>query len=205
MISFITVLCLAALSMAGVGAAADAAAASDQILNSFEGNLTEKSLAPVDMVSLLGRTGFFVAETVKFKAPKANWKLDSVQLLGWDGFNGTVESVPQERIIGLEIRDKDLKLIYRFADSQLPYTNYAFNATQLYPLTIRVPQVPVSDEFYVCFFDRGAVAVACERLNETSNESFIYLEPGNQLLPANLPGSNNETLPVNWIMTVSGS
>ena len=203
---FMAVLCFAALGLSGVSAAADTQTTQNQILNSYEGNITQKSLAPIDMVSLLGRTGFFMAEAVKFTAPKPNWKIDSVQLIGWDGFNGSVESIPQERIIALEIRDKDLNLLYRFSDSQLPYTNYAYNSTELYPLTLRLPQVPVSDEFYVCFYDRGAVAVACERLNETSKNSFLYLEPGNQLLPATLPSSqDNETLAVNWIMSVSGN
>jgi hypothetical protein len=206
MVLFIAVLCFAALYLAGISVAADAQATQNQILYSYEGNITEKSLAPIDMLSLLGRTGYFVAETVKFKAPASNWKIDSVQLIGWDGFNGTIETIPEDRIIALEVRDKNLNLLYRFSDSQLPYTNYAYNATQLYPLTFRLPQVPVSDEFYICFYDRGAVAVACENINETSKNSFLYLEPGNQLLPANLPSSvNNETIAVNWIMSVSGS
>ena len=208
MVLFMAVLCFAALYLAGVSAAADAQAKAtqSQILNSYEGNITQKSLAELSMLSVFGRTGFFIGEAVKFTAPKPNWKIDSVQVIGWDGFNGTVESVPQERIIGLEVRDKDLNLIYRFADSQLPYTNYAYNSTQMYPITLRLPQVPVSDEFYVVFYDRGAAAIASERLNETSKNSFLYLEPGNTLLPANLPGSqNNETIAVNWIMTVSGS
>ncbi|MDM7940400.1 MAG: hypothetical protein QUS07_08670 [Methanothrix sp.] len=202
---FMPILSLAVLSLIGISFAADATEGQKNLISSFEGNLSQKELAQIDMLSLLGRTGFFVAEAVKFKAPKQNWKLDSVQLIGWDGYNGTVESIPQERVIALEVRDKDLNLLYRFADSQLPYTNYAFNSTSLYPLTIRLPQVTVSDDFYICFYDRGAVAVACERLNETSKNSFIYLGPGNQMLPANLPGENNETIPVNWIMTVSGS
>ncbi|MDM7934543.1 MAG: hypothetical protein QUS08_04040 [Methanothrix sp.] len=197
---FMAVSCLALLSLAGISAAA-----SSQVIDSYEGNLSEKELAPIDMLSLLGRTGFFVAETVKFEAPKPGWRIDSVQVIGWDGFNGTAESLPEERVIGLEIRDKDLNLLYKFADSQLPYSNYAYNATGLYPLTIQVPSIPVTDEFYVCFYDRGAVAVACERLNETSKNSFLYLAPGGQLLPANLPVGENETLAVNWIMSVSGS
>jgi hypothetical protein len=207
MVLFMAALCFAVLYPAGVSAADDAQASQNQILNSYEGNLTQKSLTAMDMLSLLGgQTGYLMAEAVKFTAPKPNWKIDSVQLFGWDGFNGTAESIPQERIIALEVRDKDLNLLYRLSDSQLPYTNYAYNATDLYPTTLRLPQVPVSDEFYICFYDRGAVAVACERLNETSKSSFLYLEPGNQLLPATLPsGQNNETIAVNWIMSVSGN
>jgi len=131
-----------------------------------------------------------------------------VQLYGWDGYNGSAESAPSERVLGLEIRDKDLNLLYKFADSQIPYSNFARNATGIYPITIEVPSVPVSDEFYVCFYDRGAVAVASERLNETSNNSFIYVADGlpsaEKLLPAKLNVNESTVLPINWIMTVVG-
>ena len=75
----------------------------------------------------------------------------------------------------------------------------------MYPLTINIPQIPVSDDFYVCFYDRGAIAVASERLNETSKNSFIYVEDGNQLLPAALPTGENASIPINWIMAISGN
>ncbi|VVB71364.1 Uncharacterised protein [uncultured archaeon] len=205
MVLIMAALCLAALTLGGMAAAADAQATQNQLINSYTGNLTEKQLAPVDMVSLFGRIGFFVAEAVKFKAPKAGWKLNQVQLIGWDGYNGTAATVPQERIIALEVRDKNLNLLYKFADSQLPYSNYARNATEMYPLTIEIPSIPVSDDFYVCFYDRGAVSIACEKLNQTSENSFLYIEAGNELVPSNLIIADNQTLPVNWIMTLSGN
>jgi hypothetical protein len=201
MVLIMAVLCLTALSTAGL--AADAS--KNQLLDSYEGNISQKEIIPVDMLSLFGLPGYFFAETVKFKAPKPGWKLNGVQMYGWDGFNGTSESIPAERVIALEVRDKDLNLLYKFADSQIPYSNYARNATKLYPFTIEIPSIPVSDDFYVCFYDRGAIAVAGERLNETGQNSFLYIEPGNQLLPANLPVGENETLPVNWIMSISGN
>jgi hypothetical protein len=188
-----------------MSSAADEKSSNDQILYSYEGNLTDKDIFPVDLVSFIGAPAFFFAEAVKFNAPKPNWKINAVQLYAWDGFNGTNESVPMERIIGLEIRDKDLKLLYKFADSQLPYSNYAHNATLMYPLTIDIPQVPVSGEFYVCFFDRGAVVVAAEPINETSKTSFIYVEDGNSLINSTLPTGENLVTPVNWIMAVNGN
>jgi hypothetical protein len=201
MVLFMAVLCFVALYLAGISVAADTA----QLLHSYEGNITEKEILPVDMLSILGPPGYFFAETTKFKAPKAGWKLNTVQMYGWDGFNGSSQSIPAERVIGLEIRDKDLNLLYKFADSQLPYSNYARNATTIYPLTIEIPSIPVSDDFYVCFYDRGAVAIASERLNATSKNSFLFIEAGKQLVAAAVPVGKNESIPVNWIMTVSGS
>jgi hypothetical protein len=205
MVLLITVLCLLALSFTGILPAVDAQSPENQVIKSYEGNITDKNLIPVDLLSLIGVPAYFFAEAVKFKAPKADWKINAVQLYGWDGFNGSDQSIPRERVIAIEIRDKDLKLLYKFADSQLPYSNFARNATSMYPLTINIPQIPVSDDFYVCFYDRGAIAVASERLNETSKNSFIYVEDGNQLLPAALPTKDNVTIHINWIMTINGN
>ncbi len=145
-----------------------------------------------------------VAETVKFKSPKAGWKLKTVNVLAWDGFNGSASSVPPQLIIALEVRDKNRNLLYKYADSQLPYTNYAFNDTGPSFLAIELPSIPVSDEFYVCFYDRGAVAVAGEILNKTSENSFFYNEAGDELISAAVP-RENQTSAVNWIMSVVGS
>ncbi len=206
MVLLITVLCLMVLSLTGISAAADAKSPENQLLNSYEGNLSQKKIVSIDLLSIMGLPAYFIAEAVKFTAPKPNWKLNTVQILGWDGFNGSTQSIPRERMIALEVRDKDLNLLYRFADSQLPYSNFVRNATETYPFTIRLPSIPVSDEFYVCFFDRGAIAVASEILNKTSQNSFIYIEDGNTLLPSNLPlFRENESVPLNWIMTIGGN
>ena len=206
MVLLITVLCLMVLSLTGISAAADAKSPENQLLNSYEGNLTQKKIVSIDLLSVMGLPAYFIAEAVKFKAPKPDWKLKTVQILGWDGFNGSVESIPRERIIALEVGDKDLNLLYRFTDSQLPYSNFVRNATETYPFTMRLPSIPVSDEFYICFYDRGAIAIAAEVLNKTSQNSFIYIEDGNTLLPSNLPLlGQNESVPLNWIMTVGGN
>lgn len=206
MVLLISVLCLMVLSLTGISAAADAKSPENQLLNSYEGNLTQKRVVSIDLLSVMGLPAYFIAEAVKFKAPKPDWKLNTVQILGWDGYNGSTQSIPSERIIALEVRDKDLNLLYRFTDSQLPYSNFVRNATETYPFTMRLPSIPVSDEFYVCFYDRGAIAVAAEVLNKTSQNSFIYIEEGNTLLPSNLPLlGQNESVPLNWIMTIGGN
>jgi len=194
--------CLLTLSLASISAFADSQSTDEQVLYSYEGNVTDISILPVDLVSYIGKPAFFIAEAVKFKAPKANWKVDSVQLYAWDGYDGSNESIPSERIISLEIRDKDLNLLYKFADSQIPYTNYARNATGMYPLTIEIPQISVSGDFYICFYDRGAIAIASEPLNKTSENSFLYVD--GSLLNSTLPTAETTVTPVNWIMKVTG-
>lgn len=175
----ITISCLLEASLIGSSFAVEPQPGGEQVLRSYEGELTNKSIIKADLLSVFGAPAFFIAEAVRFEAPRPGWKVSAVQLLGWDGYNGSEESVPSERLIGLEIRDKDLNLIYKFADSQIPYSNFARNATIMYPMTIEVPQVPVSDEFYVCFYDRGAVVIGSEFVNQTSDNCFLFVE--NQL------------------------
>ena len=190
-------------------AAADAQPSDSQTIKSYEGNITEKQTISIDLLSLFGPApGYFSAEAVKFKAPKANWRINKVRLYGWDGYNGSVDSIPDERIFSIEIRDRDLNLLYKFSDSQLPYSNFARNATGLYPFVVNMPEVPVSDEFYICFYDRGAIAIACEFVEDISKNSYIYIEGGDQLVPlqpAVIRKSENESTPINWIMEVVGS
>jgi len=203
------VLCLLALSMGGISAGADTASSENQVLKSYEGNLSEKQIIPISLISLYGDPAFFFAEAVKFTAPKTGWKVNAVQFYGSDGYNGSDETIPVERVIGLEIRDKDLNLLYKFADSQIPYSNYVRNATGINPITIEIPSVPVSGDFYVCLYDRGAIEIASERLNEFSKNSFMYIEDGmpstEQLLPAGIPVNQSATIPINWLMNVVGS
>lgn len=195
--------------MTGISGAADVATSGNQILRSYEGNLSEKQIVPISLISLYGDPAFFIAETVKFTAPKTGWKVKAVQLYGSDGYNGSEVTIPAERVIGLEIRDKDLGLLYKFADAQIPYSNYARNATGINPITIEVPSVSVTGDFYVCFYDRGAIELASERLNEVSKNSFMYIGEGmpssEQLLPAKIPINESTSIAVNWLMNVVGS
>lgn len=204
MLLWMSISCLLALSSIGISVAEEVTSSGDQVIYSYEGDITEKKVLPLTLFSIYRVPALFIAEAVKFQAPKDNWKINAVQLYGYDGFNGSNESIPKERVIALEIRDKERDLLYRFSDSLLPYSNYARNATFMYPLTIDIPQIPVSGEFYVCFYDRGAIAVGFEMLNESSENSFIYIEDGDTLLPAALPKSENESTPINWIMAVGG-
>lgn len=205
LVLFIAALCLAALSMTGISLAAEASDSQYRTIYSFDGNISEKDLHFITNSVPFGRPGMVVAQTAKFIPPKSGWKIKAVDVLAYDGFNGTPISVPEDRVIVLEVRDKDHNLIYRFADSVLPYSNYVFNVTHPRSMMIELPSVPVSDEFYICFFDRAVVGVAYEFLNQTNGNSFFYNEAGDELFPATLPVAENQTSPINWIMSVTGS
>ncbi|MGA9098932.1 MAG: hypothetical protein WB392_08390 [Methanotrichaceae archaeon] len=204
MMILITIMCLAVLSLISISPAAEA-----QVIKSYQGNLTQKVMGNqvnyTTLVRFLGIPGLAAAEVTKFTAPNPGWKLTRVNILGYDGFNGTANSVPTQRTIALEVRDSKFNLLYRFTDSQIPYTNFLLNLTMPTLMTIELPPVPVSGDFFVCFFDRGAVAVGSEIQNKSTNSSFIFNEADATLAPADLPVSAGKTTPVNWIMSVVGS
>jgi len=193
---------IAVMSLAIISIAAEAQ--NEEVLASFEGNISQIEFELTSLMGVFGLPGYSFAEAVKFTAPSPNWNLKQVRILGWDGFNGTVESVPSRNVIALEVRDKDLNLLYKLADVQAAYTNYAFNYTGPIMMEIELPSVPVSDEFYISFYDRGSVGVGFEVLNATNNRSFILNAVGKELVPAQLPVNGNAT-PVNWLVEVIGS
>jgi len=213
MILLLAALCCMALSLNSFAAeAAKNAAAQDQapILKSYTGNLSDNKtqISYVTMIGLFGPlaglAALDVAEAVKFTVPKAGWTLRGLTILGWDGFNGTMASIPRGQLFALEVRDKDKKLLYQFADLQIPYTNYVFNQTSASPIDIELPPIAVTDEFYVCVYERGTFFVGAEITNKTGN-SYFYSKASGNMTQAQLPIANNMTSPVNWIMEAIGS
>jgi len=140
-----------------------------------------------------------VGEAVKFTAPKAGWKLQKVRVLGWSGYNVSSQSFPADRNVMLEIRDKDLNILYKFADAQNNY--FLSDAGPLFG-EIEIPAVPVTGDFYVVFYDRGAAPIGMENINGTGN-SFIFIN--GQILPADRTiQETNETIKINWLIEAAG-
>ena len=121
-----------------------------------------------------------VGEAVKFTAPKSGWKLQKVQVVGWSGFNQSSQKFPDDGNIMIEIRDKDLNLLYKFADAQNNY--FLSDAGPLFG-EIEIPAVTVTGDFYVVFYDRGAARIGMETTDSTGN-SFLFM--GGQLQPCRI-------------------
>jgi hypothetical protein len=140
-----------------------------------------------------------VGEAVKFTSPKSGWKLQKVRVLGWSGYNQTTQSYPADRNIMVEIRDKDLNLLYKFVDSQ---NNYFLSDVGPRFGEIEIPAVPVTGDFYVVYYDRGAAPIGTETADATG-KSYIFIN--GEMKPAEFPISeNNETVTVNWLMEAAG-
>lgn len=146
--------------------------------------------------SLLG----YAAETVRFTPPYSPWTLTKIQIAGWNGYDN--ETIPNsEKLIYLEIRDDDLNLLYQFSDSHIPY----FTHTELTLANFEIPPLVVTSDFYVCFYDRGAVGVAYNTTNIDDDRSFFYDRYTGELVPARAEVSGSDELaPLSWIIRAVG-
>jgi len=189
-------LCCAALCINAI--AAEIATSQSTTLREDSGkNYSEMDF---DLFSSFDQFGSLnIGEAVKFTVPKTGWKLQKVRVVGWSGFNNSTQTFPSERNIMLEIRDKDLNLLYKFADAQ---NNYFLSKKSPLFGEIEIPAVPVTGDFYVVFYDRGAALIGMETTDSTGN-SFLFAN--GQAQPAEFPlQETNETIKINWLIEAVG-
>jgi hypothetical protein len=162
-------------------------------------NLSEMRYTLYSPVMDLGLEGRNVGEVVRFTAPRAGWKLKSVLIVGWSGFNNTSKTFPPDGNFMLEIRDSNTDLLYKFVDTQ----NYYF-ASPYGPVAyiIDVPPITLTGDFYITFYDRGNMYIGAEMGNGTGNSYFVVK---GRLVPAELRmASTNETVKINWLIRAIG-
>jgi hypothetical protein len=163
-------------------------------------NLSASNLTLYTAVDDFGVDAFVIGEAVKFTAPKEGWKLKNVQVLGWNGFNQTAQSIPQQSNFLVEVRDQNKDLLYRMADTQNAYFTFPVPLLR----EIEIPSIPVTGDFYVVFYDRGSMWVGMEQENGTGN-SFFFNGLNKETSPAQFTyGENNQTLGVNWVIRAAG-
>jgi len=140
------------------------------------------------------------AQTVKFTAPNSGWKLESILIMATDGWNASIKQLPNPLPFAIEIRDAKLRLLYHFADTQLPY----FTSSEgIRRAIVEVPDISVNGDFFVCFYGYRSIALATELQNATGN-SYLFDKISGQLYDYGLPLKNNQTLPINWLIRVVG-
>lgn len=196
MILLLACLCCAALCINAI--AAETATSKLTTLRADSGkNYSEMNFT---LFSSLAEFGILDAgEAVKFTAPKSGWKLQKVRIVGWSGFNQSAQKFPDDGNIMLEIRDKDLNILYKFADAQNNY--FLSDAGPLFG-EIEIPTVLVTGDFYVVFYDRGAARIGMETTDNTG-KSFLFMD--GQMQPAEIPfDETNETVKINWLIEALG-
>lgn len=142
---------------------------------------------------------FDIGEAVKFSAPKPDWKLKQIRVLGWNGYNETSKTVPPPFNFLIEVRDEDMNLLYRLIDTQNAYF------TDKVPVIrgIDIPALPVTENFYIIFYDRSAMRIGMEVENGTGN-SYFYNSKYGDLFPAEVSFEGSDLIKVNWIIRAVG-
>ena len=162
-------------------------------------NLSRMNMTLYSAATDWGIDAFGVGEAVKFTAPESGWKLMQVRVAGWNGYNDTTKIIPSANDFLIEIRDKNLELLYRMSDTQNAY--FTFTAPVL--RAIDIPALPVTGDFYVIFYDRGAMVMGMEQENGTGN-SYFYDSLTGELIPASFKDANNKSTKVNWVIRAVG-
>jgi hypothetical protein len=161
-------------------------------------NISQMNLTLYSAGQDWGIDSFSVGEAVKFTAPKPDWKLMQIRVLGWNGFNETTLSVPSPNNFLIEVRDENLDLLYRLADTQNAY--FTLPAPGL--IGIDIPALPLTGDFYIIFYDRSTMRIGVELENGTGN-SYQFNSANGELIPADF-NIDNTTVKVNWIIRAAG-
>jgi hypothetical protein len=179
---------------------ADSGVKSMTVLKQDSGaNLSEMNVTLYTVSTDWGLDAFGVGEAVKFTAPEPGWKLMQVRILGWNGFNETTRTIPPANNFLIEIRDGSLNLLYRMADTQNAYFTYPAPVIR----AIDIPALPLTGDFYVIFYDRGAMVAGMETENGTGN-SYFYDSLNSNLISPSFKDANNKSTQINWVIRAVG-
>ena len=201
MILLISAFCfLALIGMAVAQNGATSANPSMTVLTQDSGtNITKMNITMYTTGKDWGLNTFRIGDAVKFTSPKSDWKLKQIRVLGWNGFNETTMKVPSPSNFLIEVRDKNLNLLYRLADTQNAY--FTLPAPGL--IAIDIPALPLTGDFYIIFYDRSTMRIGVELENGTGN-SYQYNSMYSELIPAQFKIDNNESTKVNWVIRAVG-
>lgn len=189
---------LAAMCIAALCLSNPYLAASNNVVTASDGTqiivYDSQNLTNITSTSRLG----IYAEAVRFTPPTTPWTLTGVQVVGWNFFDNV--TLPEEGTIALEIRDKDLNLLYKMTDSHIPYF------TELFPILafFEIPPITMNDDFYVCFYDRGLVGVGYNMTNSSEeNRSYRYNSYFGNMTATTLQ-MGDEQVSINWMIRAMG-
>jgi hypothetical protein len=109
---------------------------------------------------------FDIGHAVLFTPPTKPWTLDKVRVYGV--CNVTLSSV----VFALEIWDNDSNLLYKLTDYSIAYFNTTSEWTE-----IDIPDINITSDFYVCFFERGSIYVGADTGNPEMKSYVVIRDP----------------------------
>jgi hypothetical protein len=144
---------------------------------------------------------FGEAQTVKFTSPRSGWKLKFVSLLANDGWNASSKEDPKTLPFAIEVRDANLRLLYHYADTQLPYFTHS---GEFGYANVEVPDLSLQGDFFVSFYGYRSIALAGELQNVTGN-SYVFDKSTGNLYNGSIQVGDDHVFPVNWLIRAMGS
>ncbi|NYT01144.1 MAG: hypothetical protein GKC10_00025 [Methanosarcinales archaeon] len=126
---------------------------------------------------------------VVFTPPGENWTLD------WIGICGKLKGDPGSTFV-LEVWDKDLRTLYSSNYSCPAYFDQNLSWTE-----IDVPDLKVSEDFLVCFFESANVYLGVDLGNQSSGRSILVSREPNRMADWTLRYPQDKT---DWLISTSG-
>ena len=140
--------------------------------------------------------GYFVGEddpghAVLF-SPNKTCTLDKVKIYG--AYTNISELPNYYGVFALEIWDNDTNLIYKLTDYSQAYFNTEFEWTE-----IDIPNINITDDFYVCFFERGSIYVGIDT-DKPANKSYVVRRCPKEMGNALYNSEEGTEKPLNWMI-----
>ena len=130
---------------------------------------------------------------VLFRPQTKPWTLDKVEIAG------EYINLSGDRIFALEIWDNDSNLLYKLTDYSLAYFNTTSEWTE-----IDIPDINMTDDFYVCIFERGSIAIGAD-IDKPAKRSFWVRRCPKELGYAMYNSEEGTKKPFNWMIRAVGS
>jgi len=127
---------------------------------------------------------FDIGHAVLFTPPPKPWTLKKVRVYGV--CNVTLSGV----VFALEIWDNDSNLLYKLTDYSIAYFNTTSEWTE-----IDIPDINITSDFYVCFFERGSIYVGADTDNPEMRSYVVIRDPNGMVKEEKL----------NWMIRAVGA
>jgi hypothetical protein len=137
-----------------------------------------------------------VGHAVLFSPPTKSWTLDKVKVVG------EYVNHSEGRIFALEIWDGNCSLLYKLTD----YSQAYFLNTEDEWTEIDIPDINITNDFYICIFERGSLYVGMDTDNPAMRSYYVVRRGPNHMVNATYLLEQPDTeKPFNWMIRAVGS
>jgi len=139
---------------------------------------------------------------VLFTPPTEPWTLDKVRVYGeYIKLQGEPFYTDQDRVFALEIWDGNYSLLYKLTDYSQAYFNTEYEWTE-----IDIPDINITDDFYVCVFERASIFIGADT-DKPAMKSYDVKRGPNRMVNATYlePPDFVTEKPLNWMIRAVGA